>query len=274
MLEYDDMDARTLDCALELVRRHTGVSMSPAKQSMLQGRLRPRMRALRLASYEHYLRRLREDDSERQPFIDAVTTHHTAFFRTPRVWEYLEQVFLPAWVAQHPGRALQVWSAAASTGEEACSLAICCEELRRRHPGFDYRISATDIATGVLERARDGVYAGAPVAAFRAARPDLFARHNALDAPDRFALAPSVRARIAWAAHDLFQPSPSIDTFDLVLLRNVLIYFKPDDIMAVVRNVAPALRTKGIMVIGEAESLTSLDLPFQFVQPQIYRRTA
>jgi chemotaxis protein methyltransferase CheR len=121
MSEFPDMDAATLRQALDLVRRHTGVTMVPAKQSMLQTRLRQRMRALKLDSYEAYLKRVQEDESEWQSFIDAVTTHHTSFFRTPRIWRYLREEFMPGWLERHPGGALRVWSAAAIS----CSCATC-----------------------------------------------------------------------------------------------------------------------------------------------------
>src|SRR5690606_12089435 len=115
-----------------------GVTMSPAKQSMLQSRLRQRMRALCLGSYDEYLQRLCQDEAELQPFIATVTTHHTTFFRTPRIWQHVRESFLPAWAEQHPGKTLRAWSAAASSGEEACTIAICCEELRRQQPDFAY----------------------------------------------------------------------------------------------------------------------------------------
>lgn len=121
MSEFPDMDAATLRQALDLVRRHTGVTMVPAKQSMLQTRLRQRMRALKLDSYEAYLKRVQEDESEWQSFIDAVTTHHTSFFRTPRIWRYLREEFMPGWLERHPRGALRVWSAAAIS----CSCATC-----------------------------------------------------------------------------------------------------------------------------------------------------
>ena len=274
MPEFADMDPATLRHALELVRRHTGIGMGPAKKSMLQSRLRRRMRALRLDSYEDYLRRLEQDEGERQPFIDTVTTHHTTFFRTPRVWQYVREQFLPPWIERHGGATLRAWSAASSSGEEACSIAICCEEQRRRHPALNYEISATDIAGDVLEQARAGAYAGNSVQAFRAAHPQLFDHYNCLGSDERFMLAPPVRERIGFSLHNLLEPSPWRDRFDLIFLRNVLIYFKADAIETIVRNIAPALRDDGILIIGEAESLAAKNVPFTFVRPQIYRRTS
>lgn len=273
MPEFEDMDPPTLRRALDLVRQYTGITMTDGKRSMLQTRLRPRMRLLSIDSYGNYLCRLCEDERERQPFIDVVTTHQTAFFRTPRVWQYVREVFLPAWAQRNEGQSLRVWSAAASSGEEACTVAICCEELRRQRPGFSYEVTATDVAAAVLEQARRGEYTGASVAAFRASQLVLFEQHNAAESPDRFMLAAPVRKRFSFSVHNLLEACPWRDAFDLVLLRNMLIYLQPDDVRTVLRKIAPALREQGTLIVGESESLTALDVPFQFVQPQIYRRT-
>lgn len=272
MADFCDMDPATLRQALKLVHRHTGITMVPAKQSMLQARMRQRMRALRLGSYEDYIRHLGEDASEHQPFIDVVTTHHTAFFRTPRIWRYVREDFLPAWAKQHTGKTLRVWSAAASSGEEANSIAMCCEELKRRHPEFSYEITGTDIAANVLEHASIGEYSGTSVCAFRATHPELFERYNCLHSSERFQLEAKVRKRITYSVHNLLDACPWRDRFDLIFLRNVLIYFKKDVIETVLRNIAPALREGGLLIIGEAESLAAMEVPFRFLRPQIYRR--
>lgn len=274
MPEFEDMDAGTLGRALRMVHEHAGITMTCAKQSMLQSRLRPRLRLLNIGSYAQYLRRLGQDEAERQVFIDVVTTHHTAFFRTPRIWRYFGEVFLPAFAARHADKPLRVWSAATSSGEEACTIAMCCEEFSRRQPGFSYQVSATDISVDVVERARAGDYGGTSVAAFHEAQPELFMRYNALGTEKRFRLPQAVRERIDFSAHHLFRPPHWTESFDVIFLRNVLIYFNPDDVRTVLRNIAPALGANGVLIIGEAESLTGVDVPFQFMQPQIYRRTA
>ena len=272
MSEFDDMDTATLRRVLHLVREHTGIDIVEGKKTMLQTRLRPRMRSLNLGSYSDYVQHLSENDSERQAFIDAVTTHQTTFFRTPKVWQYMRDVLLPTWTQRHKGRPLRVWSAAVSTGEEACTIAICCEEMRRQQPDFSYEVIGTDISAEVLEQARLGEYAGTSVAAFRAADPVLFERYNAAGSADRFTLTAPLRNRITFSPHNLLSKSPWQDHFDVVFLRNVLIYFNADDIRRIVRNIAPSLREQGGLVIGESESLTSVDVPFQFVQPQVYER--
>jgi Methylase of chemotaxis methyl-accepting proteins len=271
MPDYADMDPATLRQALELVYLHTGITMVPTKQSMLQTRLRQRLRALQLDSYVEYLQRVQEDAEERQSFIDVVTTHHTAFFRTPRVWRHVRDVFLPEWVEHHSCGTLRSWSAACSSGEEACSIAIMCEELRRQHPKISYEILGTDISAEVVKHADEGVYSGTTATGFRNAYPELFERYNVLQSAEQFQLAPELRKRMTYATHNLLDACSWKDRYDLIFLRNVLIYFKKPDIETIVRSVAPALRKDGLLIIGEAESLSSMNVPFEFVRPQIYR---
>ncbi|HWH75359.1 MAG TPA: protein-glutamate O-methyltransferase CheR [Methylibium sp.] len=271
MPELVDMDGATLQQAMALVHRYTGVTIAEGKKTMLQARLRTRMRRLQLASYADYLDRLDEDTAERSHFIDVVTTHQTSFFRTPRIWHYLREHFLPAWADAHPGQTLRAWSAAASTGEEACSLAISCEEFRRTRPGFEYEIFGSDISEEVLRQARAGVYEGTSVAPFRQTLPVLFERYNESGSPERFALPAALRRRMRFETGNLMQAPPRQPPFDLVLLRNVLIYFTPEDLAGIVRRVAGVLRPGGQLIIGESESLSGQDLPFDFIQPQVYR---
>jgi chemotaxis protein methyltransferase CheR len=153
-------------------------------------------------------------------------------------------------------------------------MAICCEEMRRQKPDFSYEIVGTDISTEVLAQAQVGRYGGSAVAAFRAADPLLFERYNAEGSAERFMLPAPVRSRMAFSPHNLLAKSPWQEQFDVVFLRNVLIYFNAEDTLRIVRNIAPALRARGVLVIGESESLTSVDVPFQFVQPQVYERTS
>jgi chemotaxis protein methyltransferase CheR len=116
------------------------------------------------------------------------------------------------------------------------------------------------------------VYKGASVAAFQAMDPAAFARHNAATSPGEFALSPAVRSRMRFQPHNLLSPSPWQGQFDVVFLRNVLIYFSPEDTRRVVDQVAPALTAGGELIIGESESLTAMDVPFAYVRPQVYQK--
>lgn len=262
-------DAATQHALFARVRRHTGIVMAERKWTLLHGRLRRRLQALELASYREYLAVLDQSAEEVCHFIDLVTTNETSFFRTPRIWEYLQSAFLPAWHAAHPAATLQVWSAAASTGEEAYSAAMLFEQFRERHPGFRYRILGTDIAQRVLDVGRAGQYLGRNIEGLRKLHPALLEKYFATHEGTSTVL-PALRASVSFRTHNLYQPLPEPTRFDLVLLRNVLIYFDEPGQEAVLESVRRSMADDAVLLVGESESLSRLRTGFVYQQPLIY----
>lgn len=150
-IDSDGMDKDVLEKVLALVYKHTGITMTENKKTLLQGRLRPRIRVLNLNSYAEYLTYLESHKDETQTFINLVTTNETFFFRTQRVWDYFNKELLPNWMKENPKKTLRIWSAAASTGAEIYSIGICCEEFRQKNPTFNFSLIGTDISTEVLK---------------------------------------------------------------------------------------------------------------------------
>lgn len=256
----------------DLIHDLTGITVNESRKAMVEGRLRRRLRDRGLDAYERYLELVRQEAEERLAFIDAVTTNETQFFRTQRVWSFIEQEFLPEWAAAHPGRTCRIWSAAASSGEEAHSLAIACDLFRQRHAGFAYRILGTDISREMVALCERGLYGGRAVDAFRRTRPDAFAKYM-VPQGDRFRLAAEPRGALTFRRHNLFEPLRGQQPFDLVLLRNVLIYFTATDQERVLARVEACLAPGAALVIGESESLGSLTTGFVQAQPLVYRRS-
>lgn len=162
--------------------------------------------ALGLRSFEEYLERVREDKSERTFFIDYVTTNETYFYRTPRVWSYIRETFLPAWLEGHRKETLQAWSAASSSGEETHTLGIVLEDFKARNPGFSYQILGSDISREMVGLCEQGVYSGRSIEAFRKSMPDLFDRYMVPvpESPNSFKVVGEVRNRIRFQEHNLF----------------------------------------------------------------------
>lgn len=256
---------------LKLIHQLTGITISANRTSMIEGRLRRRVLALNLSSYEDYLNRVRTDKTEEAQFIDLVTTNETYFFRTPRIWEYLETRFLPAWARENPGTSLKIWSAAASSGEEAHSLGVICQAFRESHPAFSYQILGTDISGEMVELCQKGEYSGRSIEAFRQTRGSLFERYMRPVSEFSYQADPEIRKRLRFQRHNLFSSLESREKFDLVLLRNVLIYFKGEDQEKVLSLIAARLSEKGLLVIGESESLSHIQVPFRHEEPLIYR---
>jgi chemotaxis protein methyltransferase CheR len=264
-----NVDVATQRALFARVRRHTGIAMADRKWTLLHGRLRRRLQALSLSSYGEYLAVLDGSSEEVGHFIDLVTTNETSFFRTQRIWDYLRNSFLPAWQAAHPGGTLQVWSAAASTGEEAYSLAMLFEEFRQMHPDFRYGILGTDIAQRVLDTGRAGRYAGRNVNGLLKAHPAMLEKYFRHDGEAR-TVVPALRTHVTFRTHNLYQPLVAAPLFDLVLLRNVLIYFDEPGQEAVLENVRRTMAPHAVLLLGESESLNRISTGFAYQQPLIY----
>lgn len=268
-----EVDRSTQQALFERVHRYTGIVMTDRKWALLHGRLRRRLQTLALADYRDYLVILENQAEEVGHFIDLVTTNETTFFRTPRIWDYLRQSFLPEWANKHRGSTLQVWSAAASSGEEGYSCAMLFEEFRLTHPAFRYRILGTDISAQILREASAGVYQGRNLEGLRRAHPAMYERYLRPQG-ERAEIVPMLRTAVSFRQHNLFKPLLEPVRMDLVLLRNVLIYFDEAGQEAVLAQVRRAIAPGGVLIIGESESLTRLNTGFEFMQPLIYRNKA
>ncbi|VVE38286.1 chemotaxis protein methyltransferase [Pandoraea communis] len=265
-----EADPGTQLALLRAVHRYTGISMNEKKWTMLQGRLRPRLRTLSLRCYRDYLSLLENTPDEVRNFVNLVTTNETTFFRTPRVWDYFSAHYLPRWHASNPGRPFRMWSAAAASGEEPYSAAMLCEEFRARHTGFQYQIHATDISSQVLAAAMAGNYAGRSVDGLKQQRPPMLAKYFRPNAGG-FTVVAELRSHMTFAEHNLYQRMARREAFDLVMLRNVLIYFETADQERVLENVRRTLAPEGVLIVGESESLARLSTGYRFEQPLIYR---
>ncbi len=261
--------ADTFTTLIGLVRRHTGIAMNEHKGVLLEGRLGRRMRELALPSYEDYLALVQAGGSEVQVFIDMVTTNDTVFFRTPAVWQYLADEFLPAWHAAYPGQCLRIWSAAAASGEEAYSAAMLCELFRLRHPNFRYQISGTDICTAVLEKAKAGLYSGRSVEKLRASHPQLVTQFFRAQG-ESLCVAPELKTCVQFSVQNLFALPKAGQCYHLVLLRNVLIYFDEENQRKVLSNVQTCMAPGARLILGEQESITRLGTSLVFRQAHVY----
>jgi chemotaxis protein methyltransferase CheR len=257
-----------------IIHDQTGITIGETRKSLLVSRLRPRLRALGLGDYASYIDWIAGNEEERQELTDRVTTNETYFHRTPRIWSYFADTCIPEFVAAKRGRAMRVWSAAASTGEEGHTAGVFLEETRSRTPGFDYVVLGTDISARVIDIAAEGLYRGRPVARFRADRPELFARHMAGSDEEGWQVTPQIRSRIRFRQHNLLTPLTGTAQFDVIFLRNVLIYFTSADQERILSQIRRLLHPQGVLFIGESESLTFIESDFEQVEPIIYRPVA
>jgi chemotaxis protein methyltransferase CheR len=259
---------------LDALRGFAGITIPIRKKTMVLFRLRRRFAELRHPGLDAYLANLRHDKKEQQTFINLLTTNETAFFRTRRVWEFFRNEWLPGFHAANPSAPHRAWSAAASTGEEACSIAMSCLDFQLQHPSFRFQVLATDIDTEVLARAESGCFRAVTVNRLRESHPSLFNRHFIPASSGEWRIDPATLRTIRFATHNLMSSPRAFLPQDAVFLRNVLIYFREAEQSQIINGIADFMLPGSILILGESESLSGIQAPFDFVQPQIYRRIA
>lgn len=260
----------------DLIYRRTGIRVSPQKKTLLSNRLRRRLRDTGIKDFEEYfqhLKRLRAQDPEWDAFLQEITTHETYLFRDETQWAWFAKEYLPETAAEaRAGRrpyALRVWSAACSTGDEAftiaCLAAACLPNLQQ----WKVTVLGTDIGAGALEQARAAVFGE------RAMRlvPEDYRKRFFTKARDAqiWQARPVLTAMTAFRQHNLMEPLRQ-PPFDVVFLKNVLIYFDAASKKTVVDNVRAQVRPGGLLVAGAAEGVSDLVRDFDRVHPWLYRR--
>ena len=272
----DGLSARDFARLSEFIYAYSGIKMPSGKKTMLEGRIRRRIRATghpNLAAYCDYLFNEGGLDEEAVQLIDAVTTNKTDFFRESRHFDYLSQTVLPA-LAAGGKRKLRVWSAACSTGAEPYTLAMVLEEFSQRQSALDYAILATDLSTDVLDTARAGIY---PAELVEPVPPELRRRY-VMESLDRqrqeVRIHPALRAKVGFGRLNFMDDRYVVgQPMDLIFCRNVLIYFDKATQIAVLRRLCDCLTPGGHLFIGHSETIQGADLPVTQVSHTIFQKS-
>ena len=245
-----------------------GISMASGKQALVSGRLSKRLAHYQLGSYGDYMRLLesRSQPAELQIAVDLLTTNETYFFREPKHFALLRELALDA---KAKGKSMRVWSAASSSGEEPYSIAMVLDDVLGEAP---WEVLGTDISTRVLQRARTGHY---PME--RAAQmPPAYLKRYCLKGQGAEAgtllIERGLRQRVQFQHLNLNQPLPTLGTFDVIFLRNVMIYFNLETKRQVVARLLAQLRPGGYFLVGHSESLNDISSAVVAAAPSVYRK--
>ena len=252
-----------------LIYKIAGISLSDAKKVLLVGRLTRRLNVYELATFGEYYRMLASGNhpEEVQTMVDLLTTNETYFFREAKHFDFLRDEIV---AKRNASGALRVWSAANSSGEEAYSIAMTLAEAL---PNSPWEIVGSDISTKVLAKAVAGHYSLARTEGI----PPGYLRKYCLKGVRAHAgtllIAPELRRRVRFLQINLMQPvDAGIGEFDVVFLRNVMIYFDQATKTRVVHNLLPRLRPGGHLIIGHSETLAGVTDRVVAVRPTIYRK--
>jgi len=255
------VSAGTFAFVADLVRRRSAIVLEPGKEYLVESRLLPLARDAGHADVDAYVSRVRRapDEAVHDAVVEALTTNETSWFRDVGPFDALRDHIVPAWRDAGRGTRLRVWSAACSTGQEPYSIAMALAD-HVPAPGLD--VLATDLSEQVLERARRGLYSQLEVN--RGMPAPLLVRHLTR-VGSGWQVADDVRRAVTFRRHNLLDAPPVGGPFDIVFLRNVLIYFDPVAKRAVLERVRGALRPGGWLVLGAAETTVGVHDGFERV---------
>jgi chemotaxis protein methyltransferase CheR len=262
-----------------LIYAETGIWLGDSKKALLSGRLSKRLRALELSTLAEYYQLISDpyQHLERVLMIDAITTNETRFFREPQHFEFLTRGIIPGWRGEAERRLrskkIRIWSAACSSGEEPYSVAMLLASHLPASEGWDVEILATDISTQVLEKARQGIYSLAKSQDIPKHLLRQFMLKGLSTQASNMKVAPEIRQMVQFMRLNLIQGPYPLDTpFDLILCRNVLIYFDRNSKQKVVDSLAGCLARNGFFLIGHAENLNGVTTSVRSLAPTIYCR--
>lgn len=267
-----EVTADQLDRYAQLIYEKIGVVISQQKKTLLSNRLRRRLRATGLSCYDEYLgllKRTPASDPEWEAFLQEVTTHETYLFRDRAHWDWLRDQFAAEMAAAAKAgqrqQKLRVWSAACSTGDEAYTIACC---LADRLAGWKIDILGTDVGADAVATARKGEFGQRAMRLVPQAYQTRFFEKVA--GKGSWSAKPNLRALLRFDTHNLLEPLRE-PAFDLVVLKNVLIYFDATSKRRVLNHVRRSLRPTGYLITGPAEGVSDLLKEWQSTSGWLHR---
>ena len=260
------LSQKSFDDVTDLFHRVSGIRLSSAKRPLVAGRLQKLAQAQGTSDLDDYVRRLvnSRDQAELVRVVDKLTTNETYFFREPQHFEHLKRYLQE----RKPGSGdFRVWSAASSSGEEAYSIAmLLADKLGLR----GWQVVGTDLSTAMVASARKALYPLERAQHMPTGYLKRWCMKGQGEYEGYLLVNKELRANVHFQCANLTQPLPDIGSFDLIFLRNVLIYFDNEGKSGIVRNVLTRLAPQGWLFTGHAESINNLQLPVRPLASAVY----
>ncbi len=258
------------------IYKQVGIKLPSIKKSMVEGRLRKRLRATNIDCFNEYTKFIlsKSGQSEVIYLIDSLTTNKTNFFREIKHFEYLTNTLLPHLTDKRIGitRPLRIWSAGCSSGEEPYSIAMVLHEWNRLNPAIDFSILATDISISVLKKAKKAIYTETDIAPVPLAyRKNYILRNN--DDYQMVKMSSRLRDKITFKLLNLKIDHYELPyTMDIIFCRNVMIYFDKATQENIINKYADNLVTEGFLFLGHSESINDLHVPMKTITSNVYQK--
>jgi chemotaxis protein methyltransferase CheR len=279
LISADQLSAKDFERLAAFIQQYSGIKMPASKKTMVEGRLRRRIRELGLDTFADYCRYLFNEGGladETIPLIDAVSTNKTDFFREPTHFRYLTEKIIPElWASRSISKLtpLKVWSAACSTGAEAYTTAMVLAEVAQTLPDLRVSILGTDISMEVLSAAAQGIYPEIMADPIPMDMRRRYLLRSKTGGGDKVRIIHGLRKCVEFGWLNLMrQPYNVAEDMHVIFCRNVLIYFDKPTQAKVIVELCRHLRPGGYLVLGHSENLPEAELPLELVATTVFRR--
>ncbi|MBC7585927.1 protein-glutamate O-methyltransferase CheR [Tardiphaga sp. vice352] len=256
------------DYLRKFLKERSGLDLSVDKQYLVESRLMPLARKAGLTTLDELVQKIRGGSTTLgADVVEAMTTNETFFFRDKIPFDHLREAVIPELIQTRASRkSLRIWCAAASTGQEPYSIAMCVKEMSAQLAGWRIEIIGTDISPQVLEKSKSGLYTQFEVQ--RGLPIQLLVKYFK-QTGEMWQISPEIRAMVQYRPLNLLQDFSHMGKFDLIFCRNVLIYFDQDMKSQIFGRLAKAMEPGGFLALGAAETVVGLTDAFK---PQADRR--
>ena len=247
-----------------LIYKESGITFTQTNRSILESRLKERLREKSIDSVKSYYDVILKDQGELKGFLDSITTNLTRFFRNQAHFDALEHFVVPEIMKikrTSGGTTIKIWSAGCSTGEEPYTIAMLLSEILP--PTWKYEIVASDLSLKCLMTAKEGFYAESRIVGI----PDSYLKKYFDKVDDGYKIRPQISSAIRFDYHNLNNDS-GLRGMDVVFCRNVIIYFDDAAQTAVINRFWESMSPKSFLFIGHSESLFGMDTKFEFLKTQ------
>ncbi len=246
------------------LKQKSGLVLSNDKQYLIESRLMPIARKAGLQTISDLIAKLKTPSEKglQNQVVEAMTTNESFFFRDKTPFDHFTETILPHMTANRPGKKIRIWCAAASTGQEPYSLAMCIKENASKLNGARFEIIGTDLSNEVLEKAKVGYYSqfevqrGLPVQFLL----KYFTQHG-----EMWQVNPDIRSMVTYKPYNLLDSFTALGQFDVVFCRNVLIYFDQTTKSDIMNRISKQMPDDGYLVLGAAETVVGLSNEFKSV---------
>jgi len=253
-----------------------GIKLPDHKRVMIQGRLLQRLIKLKISSFEEYTKYVFSVDGKKvelQHMIDAISTNKTEFFREAVHFDFLKAEVLPNLVNTLPYPLIKVWSTAASSGEEAYSIAMIINDFLADHPNFDYSIQATDISMRMLEQGKKAIYQAEYIKNIPLETKRKYFLKNKDPKKTLVRVQKELRKKVSFSWLNLMDKEyPIKGEFDIIFCRNVLIYFSKENQFHVLQNLKKKLKPGGYLFLGHSESIVHMNTGLKSVSQTVFQK--